>query len=128
MKTVKFPIEIGMTVYLEPTGNAKGYHEKGALLCGNVSKIGKKYFYVTASRAWGEEAKFDKETFRCWDGNNNYGYNVYLTPEDYEREQTRQTQLQEIRDLAGRYRDELPADVVQAMYEPLANWLSRKGV
>ncbi len=126
MKTAKFPIGIGMTVYLEPTGNAKGYHEKGALLCGTVSKIGRKYFYVTAARSWGEEAKFDKETFRCWDGNNNYGYNIYLTPEDYEHEQTRQAHLQGIRDLTDRYRDELPANIVSAMYEPLARWMRQK--
>lgn len=126
MKTVKFPIEVGMTVYLEPTGNAKGYHKKDTLLCGSVSKIGKKYFYITSEQVWGGTAKFNKETFFCWDNDNNFGYSVYLTPEDYEREQTRQAQLRDIRDLACRYMDDLPAEVVAAMYDPLANWLNRK--
>ena len=124
MKTATFPIEIGMTVYLEPTGNAARRTDKANLLPGTVSEIGEKCFCVESDRLRAcYPAKFDKDTFECENDGKNYGYKIYATREDYEREQTRLNLLREITCSVFKYFYELPADVVGAMYEPLANWL-----
>lgn len=122
MHTRKFEISVGLPVYLEPTGNATRTRNP-ELIPGTISKIGRKYFYVTSDRSlWGGKAKFDKETFTCWEGDDNYGYRIYLKPEWYEQELDRIEKLSKMRNMLGRIGDELPYGVVCKMYECLMSW------
>ena len=122
MKTKQFSISIGLPVYLEPTGNATRSRNP-ELIPGTISKIGRKYFYVTSEqRLWGGDAKFDKETFVCWDSDYNYGYRIYLKPEWYEWEQDRVKKLAEIKNLLSRMGDEIPHGVICKMHDALMNW------
>lgn len=122
MKTKQFSISVGLPVYLEPTGNATRSRNP-ELIPGTISKIGRKYFYVTSEhRLWGGEAKFDKETFTCWDVDYNYGYRIYLNPEWYEWERDRVKKLAEIKNLLSRMGDEVPHGVICKMHDVLMNW------
>lgn len=122
MKTKHFSISVGLTVYLEPTGNATR-SKTPDLIPGTISKIGRKYFYVTSQQhLWGGEAKFDKETFTCYDTENNYGYRIYLKPEWYEQEKDRIEKLAEIKNLLSRAGEDLPCGVVFKIHEVLTNW------
>lgn len=123
MKTKQFSISVGLPVYLEPTGNA-AYSRNAELIPGTISKIGRKYFYVTSERRlWGGEAKFDRETFICWDSNENYGYKIYLHPEWYEWEQERIKKLAEIKDQLSRMGDDIPYGVICKMHATLKSWM-----
>ena len=122
MKTKQFSISVGLPVYLEPTGNAARTRNP-ELIPGTISKIGRKYFYVTSEHhLWGGEAKFGRETFICWNGDGNYGYRIYLKPEWYEWELDRVKKLAEIKNLLSRKGDEIPHGVICKMYDDLMNW------
>lgn len=69
------------------------------------------------------EAKFDKETFVCWDSNENYGYRIYLKPEWYEWERDRVKKLAEIRSLLSRMGEEISYGTICKMHDTLMEWM-----
>ena len=124
MHVKKFSISVGLTVYLNPLGNAAYRTDDQSLIEAKIARIGRKYFYVEAKtgRLFGGEAKFDKETFQCWDGDNNYGYKIYLHPYWYEWEVDKRKKIEEMRKVLDRNRDDLPYGVVCQMYDSLMCW------
>lgn len=116
----KFPIEVGKKVFLEPIGNAAKRGDVEAIE-GRISKIGRQYFYVKSEKGflWCREAKFDKESFRCYDMNLNYGYYIYETMQEFYTEIQRREQLKYIRHEFRKYNREWSSETVSKIYDIL---------
>lgn len=97
-----FPIEVGQQVYLVGTGNAAVKPPR--LIPGRITKIARKYFYVSCEQyIWGREAKFDKETFSCYDMDNNFGYDIYPSEEAWEQQIDNEAKLYQVLNALKRY-------------------------
>lgn len=116
MKNRKFPIEVGQEVVLEPTGNYVRIYG-GKPRKGRITKIARKYFYVD-NGAWGP-AKFELETFKCDDRDNNAGWEIWPTEDAYNRARELQEKLDSIRKFfQSRYRaDTIAPEVIDQVYD-----------
>ena len=98
-KTLK-AVEIGETVYMRPTGNARFWHgTQIPYVTGIVTKIGRKYFTVNRGRDGihgGTEEKFTIDGAQCVN-DDNYGYILYGSKEAFERDAERERKLCEIK-------------------------------
>lgn len=86
-----FDIIVGTEVYLRPYQNA-ARHATHVPIRGIVTKIARKYFYVTIEgHSW--EVKFEKTTFKsvCEDCNSSYG--LYPSMEAYNKQVQKERQL-----------------------------------
>lgn len=106
MKHRTFPIKVGQLVYLVGTGNAAVKPPR--LIPGTITKIARKYFYVAVEHyIWGHEAKFDKETFFCYNHDNNFGYDIYPSQEAWEQQVDYEEKLYQVLNALKRYDYEL---------------------
>lgn len=122
-----FPISVGQTVFLTPTGNA-ALHWDGKPIAAEITMIGRKYFYV--QRVGGgylygyREAAFLKDSYICRDGNNNYGYNIYESLQAFEQETDKNLKLDQIRSLSwSKLRQDLPYEAVLEIHTILSKYL-----
>lgn len=83
MERVVFDIQVGMPVYLEPTGNNRWNPREKGVRKGTVTKIGRAYFYVTLDNSPWEAQKFSKETFESFCRDCNAGWVLYESEKDY---------------------------------------------
>lgn len=91
----KFKIQIGMPVVLFPTGN-NSYIFRHEPKEGFISKIGRKYFYVSDQN--GELGRFDINTFKSSDPNDcNAGFDIYESMDEYLKQMEYQNKLEAIR-------------------------------
>ncbi|MBQ6519907.1 MAG: hypothetical protein IJI14_14380 [Anaerolineaceae bacterium] len=74
-------VEIGQTIYLEPTGNFARMRNTGEPIEAVVTKIGKKYFYVESKNSYLWIDKFPLDGGDAYSQNSNGGYNVYESEE-----------------------------------------------
>lgn len=74
-------VEVGQTIYLEPTGNFSRMRRTGEPIAAVVTKIGKQYFYVESksSHLWID--KFPLDGGDAYSQNSNGGYNVFESEE-----------------------------------------------
>lgn len=116
MKNRKFPIEVGQEVILQPTGNYSSMY-RGHICKGHITKIARKYFYVDIG--FSSITKFEIETFRNENGDNNAGWEIWPTEEDYNRAKELEQKLEAIRKFfQHRYRAETVApEVIDQVYE-----------
>lgn len=116
MKNRKFPIEVGQEVVLSPTGNYVRMYG-GKIRKGRITKIARKYFYVD-NGAWGP-ARFELETFKCDDRDNNAGWEIWPTEAAYNRAKELQEKLEVIRNFfQHRYlADTVAPEVIDQVYE-----------
>lgn len=115
-----FPIEVGQRVFLVGTGNAES--KPARLIPGKITKIARKYFYVAGEQyIWGGEAKFDKETFFCYDNNNNFGYDIYPSQEAWEQQLDYESKLYQVRNALKRYDNKLRYSSLCSIYNLLVN-------
>ena len=85
MKTERFNIEVGQEVFLRPTGNNQRSWD-GKPVPGRISKIARKYFYVSVNgHTWSDE-RFDREDFSCDGQDRNAGYVIYESEEAFRRD------------------------------------------
>lgn len=76
MSNVRFDIEVGKQVLLMPIGNAARRWD-GKLIPGEITRIGRKYFYVKVNGISWKEEQFDRQTFECHNSDCNSGYVLY---------------------------------------------------
>ena len=85
MKTERFEIQVGQEVFLRPTGNNKRSWD-GKPVPGRISKIARKYFYVSVNgHTWSDE-RFDREDFSCDEQDRNAGYVFYESKEAFRKD------------------------------------------
>jgi hypothetical protein len=88
-------IQVGQTVYLEPTGNACRYSK--TIIETRVSKVGRKYFEVENKRS-----KFDLEKM-CEVSNICSDYAVYLSAQEIVDKNEKNTIIEILREFFGVY-------------------------
>ena len=121
-KTLK-KVEIGDTVYMLPTRNARYWHPHEKYLKGVVTKIGRKYFTVSRGHDGihkGTEEKFSLDDGQCVT-DDNYGYILYGSEEEYFRDAERNEKFLQIRNYFGQsFRKKDPSyDAICKIYEIL---------
>ena len=85
MENKIFKIEVGQEVFLRPIGNNKRSWD-GKPVPGRISKIARKYFYVSVNgHTWSDE-RFDREDFSCDERDRNAGYVIYESEEAFRRD------------------------------------------
>lgn len=116
MENRKFPIEVGQEVILQPTGNYSRMYG-GRIRKGCITKIARKYFYVDIGFRGTE--KFEIETFRNENGDNNAGWEIWPTEEAYNRAKELEQKLESIRKFfQHRYRaDTVAPEVIDQVYD-----------
>lgn len=113
-----FPIEVGQRVYLVGTGNAAV--KPARLITGKITKIARKYFYVEGEQyIWGKEAKFLKDTFYCYDHDNNFGYEIYPSKEAWEHEVDYETKTYQVLNALKRHDYKLQYSSLISIYNLL---------
>ena len=88
-------IQVGQTVYLEPTGNACRYSKD--IIKTKVKKVGRKYFEVENMRS-----KFDLEKM-CEVSNWCSDWTVYLSRQEIEDKNEKESINKAMRELFGRH-------------------------
>lgn len=88
LHTVPFNIELGMTLYLQPTGNA-ALRWDGSPLIGKVTAIKRKYFYVQIDRTQAI-LPADLDTYICKAADANSGYLVFPSLQNYMQAQEKE--------------------------------------
>lgn len=78
-------VEVGQTIYLEPTGNFARMRNTGEPIEAVVTKIGKKYFYVESKNSHLWIGKFPLDGGDAYSQNSNGGYNVYESEEVFQK-------------------------------------------
>ena len=120
MENKCFKIEVGQEVFLRPTGNNLRSWD-GKPVPGRISKIARKYFYVSVNgHTWSDE-RFDKEDFSCDEQDRNAGYVIYESEEAFRKDVEHETMRLEI----GRYFSrgggkELPYEAMKQIYDILS--------
>ena len=97
-------VEVGDVVYMRPTGNARYWHPRQPYVKGVVTKIGRKYFTVDRGLDGVRNTcveKFTLDGARCVN-NDNYGYILYASQGDFERDTERDQKFSEIRSYCGK--------------------------
>lgn len=116
-------IEIGSTLYLEPTGSFQPYGRTDPVLVeATVYKVARKYLYVKINGTR-RDARFDKGTlaFSPVEKDLNGTYKVFLSKEAFEEHMLRRKQLGQIREVFatwGSYND-LPSEIIAEIYSIL---------
>ncbi|WP_289026429.1 hypothetical protein [uncultured Flavonifractor sp.] len=112
--SVKFPIEAGMQVFLQPTGNLA--RMKRQPRHGTISKIGRKYFYVDMGVRQTE--KFSLETFENVNEDCNSAWVLWESEASYQRWLGHCEKFRSIRDFFRRCRaEDVPSKVLDRVYE-----------
>ena len=119
-KTLK-KVEIGDTVYMLPTRNARYWHPHEKYLKGVVTKIGRKYFTVDRGVDGirnNFEERFTLDGAECVN-DDNYGYILYGSEEEFARDTERDQKFSEIRNYFGQsFRKKDPSyETVCKIYE-----------
>ena len=83
MKRDVFEIQVGMPVFLEPTGNNRIRRQEKEVRKGTIAKIGRTYFYVTLDGSTRETQKFSLETFESFCRDCNAGWILYPSEKAY---------------------------------------------
>lgn len=96
-------IEIGDVLYMRPIGNARYWHPREQFIKGVVTKIGRKYFTVNRGVDGLHsscEERFTIDAAQCVN-DDNYGYILYKSQEEFERDSDRDAKFNEIRKYFG---------------------------
>ena len=114
-------VEVGDTVYMRPTGNARFWHSKEKLVRGIVTKIGRKYFMVDRGIDGIRNQCVERFTIdgaECVN-DDNYGYILYSSEEEFARDTERDQMFSEIRKYFGQsFRKKDPSyDAISKIYQ-----------
>ena len=83
-------IKVGTKVFMKPTGNAAN-HYKGQIQEGEITKVGRKYFYV-------EDRKYDIQTLEYTTRDSTSGWIIYSTKQEILDEKEKEVLLDKLRD------------------------------
>ncbi len=97
-------VEIGMPVFMAPTGNARYWYPKSPYVKGIVTAIGRKYFTVNRGIDGignKQEEKYTLDGGQCvTDGT--YGFELYASEDALMSDKTRDNQIRQIREYFSR--------------------------
>lgn len=96
MTQKEFRMFVGMPVYMKPEGNLlRGWD--GNAVIGTITKIARKYFYVTVSQT-NREVRFLLDGYSCADPDYlNAGYIVYPSEKAFQMDREYEKMLREVR-------------------------------
>lgn len=115
-----FEIKIGQTVYLKPTGNfRRGW--KGAAIVGEITRIGRVYFYVQVEGRGVYEERFYLEDFIHDDRDQNAGFIIYESMEAFYKDASYERMLKEIRNFFSGAVNKPTYETVRGIHDLLLN-------
>lgn len=107
MENKCFKIEVGQEVVLRPTGNNLRSWD-GKPVHGRISKIARKYFYVSVNgHTWSDE-RFFIEDFAHDDGDTNAGYEIFESEAEYQKAVDYEVMLLKVRRYFSGYGNDRP--------------------